>query len=57
MSCETEDRKAAVKMEAFPGIKEGGKHGGESRGDKRVRVSLGGDQEEEQVLWSVLRSS
>lgn len=29
----------------------------DSRGDKRVKVSLGGDQEEEQVLWSVLRSS
>lgn len=37
----------------------GGGGGGEkdSRGDKRVKVSLGGDQEEEQVLWRVLRSS
>lgn len=31
--------------------------GGEDSGGKRVKVSLGGDQEEERVLWSVLRSS
>lgn len=44
--------------EAFPRIK-GGRRWREkdSRGDKRVRVSLGGDQEGEQVLWSVLKSS
>lgn len=60
MSCEREKGggEAAMKGKAFPGIKGGGWwKEKDSRGDKRVRVSLGGDQEEEQVLWSVLRSS
>lgn len=48
----------AMKGQACPGIKGGGRWRKKySRGDKRVKVSLGGDQEEEQVLWSVLRSS
>lgn len=45
-----------MKEKAFSGIK-GGRRWREkdSRGDKRVRVSLGGDQGGEQVLWSVLK--
>lgn len=43
--------KAAMKGQAFPGMKGGGRwREKESRGVKRVKVSLGGDQEEEQVL-------
>lgn len=47
-----------MKEKAFPGIKGRRRwRGKDSRGDKRVRVSLGGDQEGEQVLWSALKSS
>lgn len=46
-----EEGKAAMKGRAFPGMKGGGRwREKDSRDDKRVKMSLGGDHGEEQVL-------